>query len=185
MLTTSNVRVWKGIHTLEVFTLEPNSTGLIAGGILTSRSFDARYKIVMDQYWRIIKLTVRVIADPVRQLVLNRGDRGIWTDAQGIVLPQLEGCQEIDISATPFTNSIPIKKMTGLKEKSFLVAYINIPELSVTAVEQRYTKLAGEKYKYQNLSTGFSAELGFDQFGLINDYPGLFKTIYRKDPVSF
>lgn len=172
------------MHTLEVFTLEPNQMGLIAGGIISTKSFDARYKIVMDPYWRILRLSVWVIGDPVRQLELNRGDRGIWTDAQGIALPQLAGCQEIDISATPFTNSIPVKKMTGLKEKSFRVAYISVPDLSIEAVEQRYTTLSRGKYRYENLNTGFSAELDFDQFGLIADYPGLFKTIYRKEPVS-
>ena len=50
---------------------------------------------------------------------------------------------------------------------------------------QRYTSLEtyadGALYRYESLESDFSAELPVYRDGLVIDYPGLFKSIWRSD----
>jgi len=51
--------------------------------------------------------------------------------------------------------------------------------------KQRYTCLElnahGGLYKYESMESDFEAELPIDSDGLVIDYPGLFKSIWRSE----
>jgi uncharacterized protein len=96
-------------------------------------------------------------------------------------MPELEGCIDIDISATPFTNTLPIRRL-GLKpdqSEELTVTYIRVPELLVGPERQRYGCLEdqaeGGLYRFEALPSGFTASLPVDADGLVIDYPGLFR----------
>lgn len=60
---------------------------------------------------------------------------GVWRDATGEQLPHLDGCVDVDISVTPLTNTLPIRRL-GLEPGQYsdlLVTYIDVPTLTVTA----------------------------------------------------
>jgi hypothetical protein len=106
---------------------------------------------------------------------------GRWQRRSGEAVSELEGCIDVDISATPFTNTLPIRRL-GLEPGEFeelAVAYIRVPELLVGAERQRYGCLRvqgdGELYRFEALPSGFTAELPVDTDGLVIDYPGLFR----------
>jgi uncharacterized protein len=98
----------------------------------------------------------------------------------------LQGCLDVDISVTPFTNTLPIRRL-ALQPSStatLSMAYIEIPQMHVKVTEQRYTCLevtpSGGKYRFESLEHGvasFSADLPVDQEGLVLDYPGLFRRV--------
>jgi uncharacterized protein len=115
-----------------------------------------------------------------RNLVLRADGHGHWWDGEGGMLPALEGCVDLDISATPFTNTLPIRRL-GLSEtesREIRAAYISVPDLSAVAVEQRYTCLSLNRiYRYEGLFRGFVTELSVDEDGFVTDYPGLFARI--------
>jgi hypothetical protein len=46
-----------------------------------------------------------------QQQVLSADGKGRWFDAKGTHLAELDGCIDIDISATPFTNTLPIRRL--------------------------------------------------------------------------
>jgi len=104
--------------------------------------------------------------------------------ADGEPVPALDGCIDVDISATPFTNTLPIRRL-GLKPgeaANLKVAYLAIPEMRVEPARQRYTCLErddqGGLYRYESLDgefAGFTADLPVDAGGLVLDYPGLFR----------
>jgi len=88
---------------------------------------------------------------------------------------------DIDISHTPFTNTLPIHRLalTPGESADLLVAYITVPDLSVRPVQQRYTCLShttsGGVYRYEGLESNFTADLLVDAQGLVVDYPGIWK----------
>jgi hypothetical protein len=95
-------------------------------------------------------------------------------------LPEFDGCLDIDISATPFTNSLPIRRLhlqPGQAEE-IRVLFIDVPTLEIEHADQRYTGLADGAVRFESLGTDFVRELAIDPDGLVVTYPGLFTRVY-------
>lgn len=86
----------------------------------------------------------------------------------------LHGCLDIDLGFTPSTNTLPIRRLNLAVGESADVtaAWVRFPELSVQPLRQRYTRTAADRYRYESLDSGFTAELTVDDLGLVVDYPG-------------
>jgi uncharacterized protein len=93
----------------------------------------------------------------------------------------LDGCLDLDISRTPFTNTLPIRRVALAPGEStdLLVAYTSVPDLSIRPVRQRYTCLSRTPsdgtYRYEGLESNFTADLLVDEKALVVDYPGIWK----------
>jgi hypothetical protein len=120
---------------------------------------------------------------PIR---LQVDEDGGWLDESGEPIPLLDGCTDVDISITPFTNTLAIRRL-GLKPGQtceILAAYFAIPEMDVRPAWQRYTCLEispdGGAYRYEDKGQpqGFSANLPVDADGLVLDYPDLFRRVW-------
>jgi hypothetical protein len=151
----------------------------VALRLLNGSPIRARYEIRCDAAWRVREVTVRMLDSPERSIVLRANGEGVWNDAGGAPLPALQACVDVDVSVTPFTNTLPIRRL-GLAPgqiATLRIAYVRVPDLTVDAVGQRYTCLergaAGGRYRYEGLDTSFTAELPVDPDGLVIDYPGL------------
>ena len=96
-------------------------------------------------------------------------------------MPDLAGCIDVDIAATPFTNTLPIRRL-NLAEgqaRDIRLAYVPLPHLEVEPVAQRYTCLEeGRRYLYEGLFRRFQGELHVDADGLVLDYPDTFKRVH-------
>lgn len=106
----------------------------------------------------------------------RHGVDGWWRSGQG-AQPELAGCLEVDIILTPFTNTLPIRRL-GLdvgEAAEIRALYVTLPELELTAQRQRYTRLTVDRYRYEGLETGYVNEIGVDSDGLVIDYPGLWQ----------
>jgi hypothetical protein len=105
---------------------------------------------------------------------------GRWRDGAGARLPELDGAVDIDISATPFTNTLPIRRL-GLGRgaaREIAVAYVRLPALDLTIERQRYTCLDdGRRYRFESLDGSFASEIEVDADGLVTLYPGLFRRV--------
>ena len=91
--------------------------------------------------------------------------------------PQYSDCVDVDLSFTPATNTLPIRRL-GLEigeEAEIHVAWLVGPKLSVQRVPQRYTRLAEDRYRYTQ--DEFEAELTVDRQGLVLEYEGLWRAI--------
>jgi uncharacterized protein len=159
--------------------------GLILG-VEEQKPFRVRYEIHCDQHWRVRTVLVSVLGRATQTLSLAADGKGRWTSETGVELTSLRGCLDVDISATPFTNTLPIRRLALHPGQSALLSmvYISIPQMQVAAVEQRYTCLEktteGGRYLYESLEDGvsvFTAELPVDVDGLVGDYPGLFRRV--------
>jgi len=105
---------------------------------------------------------------------------GEWRDEAGSVVERLHQCIDVDISATPFSNSLPINRLCFEpgERKLLRVAYLAVPDLTIEAVEQAYTCIEpGRVYRYEGIFRKFEANLRVDEMGVVEDYPSLFRRI--------
>lgn len=181
------VRIWKGKQTLEIFSLENHHSQKIAGGIvrglINDRSFEMKYQLVLDATWKVKSLKIQMLCAPFNFLTLSVDKYARWFNFNKEHLHDLDGCIDVDISVTPFTNSLPLKRLEAQYAipQQLKVVYIKIPELEVSLVNQRYTKISENSYQYQNPVSGFNAKLTIDEHGLVLCYDQLFKAIYSHD----
>ena len=141
--------------------------------------FAARYRIVCDSSWRVRKVKIAQIGYD-RPVELTSDGIGNWVDGSATALPELGGAIDIDISVTPFTNTLPIRRLSlqpGQSEE-ILAVYVQLPGLIVSTDRQRYTCLeADRRYRYESLESHFTRDIEVDDHGLVVIYPGLFRRV--------
>ncbi len=108
------------------------------------------YAVAVDRQWRPSQARA-TIATPsgARQIVL-RSRHGDGWDVDGEPASHLDGCQDVDLGWTPATNTVPIRRL-GLEvgqTVSITAAWVRFPELDVVASEQRYRRLAIDRWQY-------------------------------------
>ncbi len=178
---------WMGSG-LEHLSLLQQQEGIIADGLILGvqeqRPFRARYKIHCTPQWELRAVHVSLLSDSLPSLHLLTDGAGNWTTEQGEMLPSLQGCLDVDISVTPFTNTLPIRRLAlqpGAGATLNMV-YIAVPQMLIEVTQQRYTCLevtpSGGRYRFESLEDGvssFTADLPVDHDQLVLDYPELFR----------
>jgi len=156
-------------------------------GVSNRMPFRLHYEITCDSNWNVKKLDLVLLSGNHKSLKIRADGQGHWSTHTGDPIPSLDGCIDVDISATPFTNTLPIRRLELRPGQSaeLLVAYVLIPEIELMTDKQRYTCLElnahGGLYKYESMESDFEADLPIDSDGLVIDYPGLFKSIWRSE----
>src|SRR5829696_7350572 len=107
---------WEGPG-LEHLRLVTSDGGVVANGLVigleAGRPFRIGYEIRCDSRWRVREVRAAPSSGPpVLELLTDGGGR--WKKRGGEPVPELDGCIDVDISATPFTNTLPIRRL-GLK----------------------------------------------------------------------
>jgi hypothetical protein len=154
----------------------------IVVGIDAGEPFRVRYVLRCDEHYRVRDLLLQRLGSEER-IVLHADGCGHWTDENGTPLPELDGCIDVDISATPFTNTLPIRRLQLLpgEASDIHVVYVAVPALHVRVAPQRYTCLEqhanGATWQYRSLGSDFVANLPVDNHGLVIDYPHLFRRL--------
>ena len=145
------------------------------------RPFRLTYRLEWDDAWRLRDAHLRITTErATRSLSLHTDGHGHWRDGDGRPLAELDGCGDIDIWPTPFTNSFPIRRepMSIGERRQFLMAWVFAPDLTIQAQPQAYTRLAQRRYLFENLDgSGFQAELPVDEEDIVVDYPDLFRRV--------
>lgn len=176
-MITARWQDWSG-EVLERMVLRQGPQAITAESALERKCiFYARYRIVCDLEWKTKK--AEVYAKDGRQLKLECHVAGSWT-VDRHPAPHLKGATDVDITATPFTNTIPIRrlKLGRGQQKDILVAYVSLPDLAVTADPQRYTCIEpGRLYRFESSGGAFCRDIKVDSDGLVVEYPGLFKRL--------
>lgn len=143
--------------------------------------FRLTYKLEWDRSWQIRSAELVLATErSTRLMKLQTDGRGRWQDGDGEALEALDGCLDVDIWPTPFTNTFPLLRepMAVGERREFLMAWIFAPDLTVRPQAQAYTRLADRLYLFENLDgSGFQAELPVDEEGIVLDYPELFERV--------
>lgn len=137
------------------------------------------YEIVLDPNWatRAAHVVSRSEHDE-SEVRLERDASGLWR-VDGRPAPHLDGCEDVDLEASAFTNAFPVRRLALLVGAwaDAPAAYVRAPGLEVERLEQSYTRLPDEGgrscYDYASPSFDFEAVLVYDEVGLVLDYPGI------------
>jgi len=132
------------------------------------------FRIEVDAGWATRRVEAWSVsaAGEVRVRLAADADRHWWLD--GARSPHLDGCLDVDVAATPLTNTFPINRLAGLAvgaAVTFPVAWVDVPGLGVTRVDQTYRRLADRRWQYSDERYG-AFELSVDDDGLVVDYTG-------------
>src|SRR5713226_761051 len=105
---------WVGAG-LEHLRLRQNDTSMLIDsvviGVEDEQIFRLWYEIQTDSDWKVRACTLRLLGDTTPEITLHADGEGHWADAAGVPLTALEGCIDVDISVTPFTNTLPIRRV--------------------------------------------------------------------------
>jgi hypothetical protein len=108
------------------------------------------YAVAVDRQWcpRQARATITTPSG-AREIVL-RSHHGEGWEVDGELASHLDGCPDVDLGWTPATNTVPIRRL-GLEvgeTAAITAAWVRFPELDVVASEQRYQRLAVDRWRY-------------------------------------
>lgn len=145
-------------------------------GVYHGEPVTAAYRLGITTDWRVHRLEATWgVGGWSRSLQLRSEAPGVWSgQAAG---PEIQGCTDVDIGWTPFTNTLPIRRLRLApgESRELTVLYLSPADLAVRPLRQRYTHLGDGRWRYESLASGYTADLTVDRDGLVLDYPGAFR----------
>jgi uncharacterized protein len=165
---------------LEHLDLRRQGDNVIAEGVIVggrdAPPYGVHYRILCDTGWRTRLLDIHTTTGVSLRLASDGG--GHWSEDDGSKLPHLDGCIDVDLAGSPFTNTLPIRRLELRPEddlSELRMVYIPFATFAPTVDEQRYRCLKeGALYRYEAADRSFTADLPVDGDGLVIDYPTLF-----------
>lgn len=143
----------------------------------------ADYTLKLDLQWNVLEFDIRFHdRNTQHHYHFFRDGESNWADVSGEAYPEFKGCSYIDISLSPFTNSLPINGLFLPHGESAQidVVYIDILANVIRKDHQKYTKSGHHHYTFENGGGNFTADIQVDDDGLVTHYPGLFDMIQTK-----
>ncbi len=148
-----------------------------ATSVIDSERGRYSYELVCAPDWTFRALRIEAAATE-RALTIVSDGKGEWT-VDDEWRSDLDECIDVDLPVTPFTNTLPIRRL-GLAiddEADVLVAHVEFPDLEVTVDAQRYTRLGADTYRFDSLDNDFTADLTVDDDSVVIEYPELFERL--------
>jgi uncharacterized protein len=143
------------------------------------KAWVVNYEIEIDDAWatRWARATGHSPSGS-RSTLLEADGTGTWR-IDGQAAPHLEGCLDVDLESSAFTNALPVHRMQpSIGERSAApAAYIRVESLAVERLEQTYIRVSDDgprrRFTYAAPAFEFACQLVYDASGLVLDYPGI------------
>lgn len=152
------------------------AAGIIIGG-RGGTPYGVSYRIDCAADWAVLSFSVETTDG--RRLALISDGKGHWRTEDGAALTQFDGCVDIDLYGSPFTNSLPIRRLDMTPESGtarLSMLYIPFDTFEPMRDGQHYTCIVPEKlYRYAAEDRNFTVDLPVDEDGLVIDYPIYFR----------
>ncbi len=178
------ILLWRGLinKSWEHCSVDERDSGFkIASEIVGNyegETYMVNYLINTDNQWNIQDFEIRCdIQGEIKRFYGQKN--GLDWLINGQIEPCFAGFNYIDISITPLTNTLPIKRLAlNVNEsKDINVIYIDILNGSIKPVRERYTKISKDHYRYENLESTFASAILIDRNGIVKTYPGHFELV--------
>jgi hypothetical protein len=197
--------VWTGVEEwlAEAASIDLREGGLSASGIQLGAHpapYRVDYRLDASDGFVTSELDLTAVGEGwLRRLHLRHDGAGGWSaeveddgDPPGGAwdgeLPDLSDALDIDIGFSPLTNSMPILRHELRRNdgsRDFVMAWVSIPDLRVTASKQRYEHVRaddeGAVVRFLEVESGFTAELELDSDGLLVFYPDLSRRVASEE----
>jgi hypothetical protein len=142
------------------------------------RAWAVRYTVYVDDGWTTT--SARVWSWSVageHEVRLEADGRGHWA-VDGESVSDLDGCLDVDLESSAFTNAIPVHRLVMAVGQSAQApaVYVRALDAGIERLEQEYTRLADDgdqRYEYRAPGFDFECRLSYDASGLVLDYPGI------------
>ncbi|MEI7546542.1 MAG: putative glycolipid-binding domain-containing protein [Actinomycetota bacterium] len=160
----------------ETTTIAWENEGYTVSGIVSRER--VQYVLRLSASWQVRQFILfRDLDEPDLWLATDGGGR--WGEMNGAHRTELDGCYDIDLACTPFTNTLPIRRLPLLEGHTaeLPVVMIDVETLDVRSVVQRYTRLAANTWRREINEMGFSVDFEVDEHGVIIDYPDEFRRV--------
>jgi hypothetical protein len=164
---------------LEYFQLHegPNEIRL-SGTILVvheRQPLRVEYVVNCDRDWstRSVRIALTDGSGSREMRLLVDDQRRWWSD--GKELTEVAGCIDVDISLSPSTNTLPIRRLSLApgEERDVVAAWVRFPDLAIEPLPQRYVRTGESRYRYSSGGGAFTADIEVDDAGLVVRYPPL------------
>ena len=136
------------------------------------------YVIHCDLLWKTKTVSIhgQVGGKPVN-VGIQHSSAGAW-NFNGVHVPEVEGCIDIDLGFSPSTNLLPIRRLDlSIGSRAVVrAAWVKFPELSLELLEQVYTRLDLDHYLYESTDGSFRRELRVGPDGFVLEYPDYWRT---------
>jgi hypothetical protein len=154
--------------------IEGDTTGVEEG-----EAWSVRYEISLDPGWLTRSAhVVSVSAYGRREVQLETDGHGRWR-VDGAEVPSLEGCLDVDLESSSFTNAFPVHRLdlaVGTDAEA-PAAWVRELDVSIERLEQHYRRIDDDgrhqRFDYYSPRDDFRSELVYDESGLVLDYPGI------------
>jgi hypothetical protein len=168
---------------MELAEVRLTDSSLAASGIAIGSDpvpYRLDYELETAEDFVTARLRVEARGDSLHEtLDLRRSPEGRWS-ANGRELPGLDSVLDCDLGLSPLTNSMPVLRHGLLRDTAsldFVMAWVSVPDLAIHADGQRYTGLGGGVVRFESLDGTFTADIVFDEDGLVLDYPGIARRV--------
>jgi hypothetical protein len=172
---TARWQTWNHEH-LETLTLRWENEGWTATGEVGREA--VTYVIRLSAIWQVRQfLLFRDLDEP--DLWFGADGTGRWGEMNGAHRHDLAGCTDIELPVTPFTNSIPIRRLAldvGAMA-DVTAAMADVVTLGVVPVQRRYERLTARRFRRTNLDSNEVIEFDIDEYGLVHDEPDAFRRL--------
>lgn len=130
------------------------------------------YVVRTDQAWRTTTadITGEHGGDPVAWK-LEREGHDWWFN--GAPQPALHGAEDVDLSFTPATNLMPLRRLPQVGRLGTVSVWLRLPGPNLGRLTQSYTRGRGSLVHYSADETGHETQLEIDAHGFVTEYPGL------------
>ena len=172
---TARWRTWDHEH-LETLTLRWENEGWTATGEVGREA--VTYVLRLSATWKVRQfLLFRDLDEP--DLWLGADGTGRWGEINGAHRHDLAGCTDVALAITPFTTSVPIRRL-GLAigdSADVTSALVDVETLGVTPVGHHLERISARRYRRTDLVSGRSSQFDVDEYGLVHDDPDTFRRL--------
>jgi len=131
------------------------------------------YFILCDSAWKTVSARVTGWLENQEIRIDISVDDERWL-LNGTECVEVKGCTDIDLNFSPSTNLLPIRRL-GLEiaqEADVQAAWLRFPSFTLERLNQRYTRLDTNRYRYESAGGAFVTELEISSLGFVTRYPG-------------
>jgi hypothetical protein len=150
-------------------------TAIFAFGRQERRPARLDYLVMCDADWQTRYARVSGwVGDETICIDISVDETRRWR-LNGVEVPAVDGCLDIDLSFSPSTNLLPIRRLrlnVG-DEVAATAAWLRFPDFRLEPLAQSYRRISGAGYRYESGGGEFVAQLSVNEAGFVTGYPNL------------
>lgn len=110
--------------------------------------------------------------DDIIEIEIAVDGDGNWS-MDGRDIPEVKGCVDIDLNFSPVTNTLPIRrlKLAVGESREVSAAWLRFPSFKLERLDQTYTRLDRDTYRYESAGGKFTRDIKVSEFGMVTEYP--------------